>query len=136
MIIISNYNNISFNFNKKPFSLQSTQSFNSKFTMKTFTIVLGLLAAVSVSDIVSAGRDLEACGNRRSVRCISLSGRSAFEDTDSTMMALKNTRNEKVCGCQKDKGHVYVVAEHQPDFEDIMVKCQSFAYRGKTCLHH
>ncbi|KAF9988931.1 hypothetical protein BGZ75_008225 [Mortierella antarctica] len=101
--------------------------------MKAFTIVLGLFAAIAVSDVVSAALDVATCGNHRAVRCIGLKG-DALEDTDATMMALKQSSNERVCECQRDKNHLYVVAENDNHFIQIMNECKTFAYRGKTCI--
>ncbi len=100
--------------------------------MKAFTVVLGLLAALAVSDIVSAA-DVATCGNQRAVRCVGLRGQ-AFEDTDATMLALKRSSNERVCACQNDWNHLYVVAEKDAHFEQIMLKCKKYAYRGMTCI--
>lgn len=101
--------------------------------MKAFTIVLGLFATFAVSDVVSAAGDVPTCGNRRAVRCVDLIS-DAIKDTDSTMLAFKQSSNERVCECQNDEDHLYVVAENDDHFVQIMRKCAKVAYRGMTCI--
>ncbi|KAG0208026.1 hypothetical protein BGX28_000914, partial [Mortierella sp. GBA30] len=95
--------------------------------MKAFTIVLGLFAALAVSDIVSAADDVPRCGNEKAVRCIGLKG-DMYEDTVSTVKALKKVSSERVCQCETDKNHLYIVANN--NFVETMEKCKRFAYRG------
>ncbi|CAO3566635.1 unnamed protein product [Mortierella alpina] len=100
--------------------------------MKAFTIVLGLFAALAVSDVVSAGGDVRGCGSKRAVRCIGLKG-DKFEDTVATVQALKKLPTNDICQCENDDSHLYILAEAEPNFSTTMNKCKRFAYRGLVC---
>ncbi|KAF9975411.1 hypothetical protein BGZ75_000553 [Mortierella antarctica] len=101
--------------------------------MKTFTIVLGLIAALAVSDVVSAGNDVRGCGNEKAVRCIGLRG-DKFQDTQATITAIKSLTSDRMCQCKTDKNHLYIVANN--NFEQAMQSCAKTAYRGKVCGGH
>ncbi|KAF9562328.1 hypothetical protein EC968_005249 [Mortierella alpina] len=117
--------------------------------MKAFTIVLGLIAAVAVSDAASFvdnrydtalfNKKHPICGQRRAVRCIGLDG-SKLQDDVSTMKTFTKTGPSEYCRCQKDKKHVYIAAEDVDKFRSVMVSCSrdwgDESYRGKTCIHH
>ncbi|KAF9960809.1 hypothetical protein BGZ72_005815 [Mortierella alpina] len=103
------------------------------FTMKAFTIVLGLFAALAVSDVVMAADDIRGCGDMRAVRCIGLEG-DKYMDTKATVNALKRLRTDNVCQCENDNNHLYIVAANDPKlFKDTLNKCKKYAYRGLVC---
>ncbi|KAF9572589.1 hypothetical protein EC968_009661 [Mortierella alpina] len=104
----------------------------TKFNMKAFTVVLGLFAALAISDVVSAGDDIPGCGAVRAVRCIGLEG-DKFKDTKATVSALKKLPKADICQCENDENHLYILAKDEPHFSHTMKKCKRFAYRGLVC---